>query len=404
MDQKPWVVFSDDLTGSMGLSILLKNEGVDVEVLTLPERETEIDFTNRVLVVNTDTRGKPGKEAEEAMRTFVSRFKGKVEFGKRFDTTLRGYLHMELEVILDAHPKLTALIVPAYPSGERITVGGYQLLKGSLLENTEVADDPDWPITSSYVPGYFNKKYEPRLYSLEELHSLSPEGLKSSIEADRKEYRIIIFDSGDEGDVDKIAEATALMEGVLPVSTGVYVSRFLGKRLAPQKKTFSLAIVGSTTVNTGRQVAYIESKNRTAFIDIESSALERFDEERIESLIRDINCEEIDLLIVRTTGPVLPEKRRDLVEILSLTGMKLLREQKDNVNGLILSGGETAIELLKQMDAQRIEPKVELDPLIMGGRVSKGEFEGLKILTKGGLMGDLKCLHRALIWFRKDET
>ncbi len=43
-------------------------------------------------------------------------------------------------------------IVPALPSNERITKNGNVYVKGQLLAETEVAEDPKTPVKESYIP------------------------------------------------------------------------------------------------------------------------------------------------------------------------------------------------------------------------------------------------------------
>lgn len=45
-----------------------------------------------------------------------------------------------------------AIIIPAYPSENKITVGGYQLIKGQPIERTEYARDVMNQLHESHVP------------------------------------------------------------------------------------------------------------------------------------------------------------------------------------------------------------------------------------------------------------
>jgi uncharacterized protein YgbK (DUF1537 family) len=74
------------------------------------------------------------------------------------------------------------------------------------------------------------------------------------------------------------------------------------------------------------------------------------------------------------------------------------------LSGLILSGGDTAMEFLHRLGVDFIEPVVELAPLMMGGRIKGTRRDALKVVTKGGLIGDLDGLYRALQWLRLEDA
>jgi uncharacterized protein YgbK (DUF1537 family) len=68
-------------------------------------------------------------------------------------------------------PDTVALVVPAYPASGRTTIGGYQLLNGSLLEETEVGRDPTWPISTSYLPSFFNGNFPLSCIAIDHVNS-----------------------------------------------------------------------------------------------------------------------------------------------------------------------------------------------------------------------------------------
>jgi uncharacterized protein YgbK (DUF1537 family) len=152
---RAFAALCDDLTGSSVQSILLKDRGLSVRQIIRPAGELPAPEDGEAIVINCDTRRRSPGEAQEIFRRFASLFPPSVGIGKRIDTTLRGHILDETAELLSARPGAAALVVPAYPASGRTTVGGYHLLGGSLLERTEVARDPLWPVSSSYVPGYF---------------------------------------------------------------------------------------------------------------------------------------------------------------------------------------------------------------------------------------------------------
>ena len=54
--------------------------------------------------------------------------------------------------MLEATGYDAAIVAPAFVQEGRITIGGYQLLKGIPIERTDAARDPKAPIYESYIP------------------------------------------------------------------------------------------------------------------------------------------------------------------------------------------------------------------------------------------------------------
>ncbi|HCL80087.1 MAG TPA: hypothetical protein DIC53_09005, partial [Synergistaceae bacterium] len=50
-----------------------------------------------------------------------------------------------------------------------------------------------------------------------------------------------------------------------------------------------------------------------------------------------------------------------------------------------------------------LAPEVEIQPLLMGGRILDGDFAGLKVATKGGLVGEEDGVYQAVRWLQKKE-
>ena len=72
-------------------------------------------------------------------------------FYKKIDSTLRGNVAVEILTALEATEKDIAIICPAFIQEGRVTVGGYQLVKGIPIERTEAARDPQAPIYESNI-------------------------------------------------------------------------------------------------------------------------------------------------------------------------------------------------------------------------------------------------------------
>jgi uncharacterized protein YgbK (DUF1537 family) len=401
---EPIVAISDDLTGTLGLSILCENENLPTVAIARYAVPEEIPRTDSVVVVNTDTRRLPAEEVEKRMRALVESVPPEVHIGKRFDTTLRGHLGLELDVILSARPESRALVVPAYPSGGRTTVGGYQLLDGIPVERTEVAHDSAWPVKSGYVPDFFSGTHSVGRVELTVVNE-GTEAIREAVGRAFEENRIVVVDAVTDADVESIATAARdLPLEIVPVSTGVFLSTFLRTRYGQKADGFVLAVVGTPTENTKRQLRQLENKARVVYCELEFdgrneiSAATTFDR-----FVQRFERDATDVLVVRPVGPRVEDRRDEILGSLVELGGHFLDAYSAQITGLFLSGGDTAVGLLEKVEAKRIRPEVEFGSLIMGGRILDGPYTGLKVTTKGGLVGDESTLVRAYTWIQKEH-
>jgi len=78
---------------------------------------------------------------------------------KRIDSTIRGNLGAETDALLEViDPDSIAVVVASYPDSGHATSGGYLLVEGMPVQETDVAKDPMNPITSSYIPDIIRKQ------------------------------------------------------------------------------------------------------------------------------------------------------------------------------------------------------------------------------------------------------
>ena len=79
------------------------------------------------------------------------------------------------------------------------------------------------------------------------------------------------------------------------------------------------------------------------------------------------------------------------------TVVKILKET-EKFEGVYSSGGDITIALLEKLKAIGVEIREEVIPLAAYGRLIGGDFPNLKLVSKGGMVGDEKtiklCLHK----------
>src|SRR3712207_5328518 len=124
-------VVADDITGANTSAARMMTGGLSARtVVELDEIEPALR-TMDVVAVSTSSRDLPAAEAAARVRAAMQAA-GDVPFvAKRVDSTLRGNVGAELDAVLDALGDTSrALVVPAFPTAGRTTVGGVQHVDG----------------------------------------------------------------------------------------------------------------------------------------------------------------------------------------------------------------------------------------------------------------------------------
>lgn len=401
---RSFAALCDDLTGSSVQSILLKDRGLSVRQIIRSGGEVPVPRDGDVLVINCDTRRRSPGEAKEVFRRFASLLPPSAGIGKRIDTTLRGHLCDETAELLSARPGALALVVPAYPASGRTTVGGYHLLGGSLLERTEVARDPLWPVSSSYVPGYFSGKFSCGLVAMETV-KLGPAAVTEALSAlVSNGTRVVVADAMTGEDIEILAEgAASLAAEIIPVDPGPFTAAFLGRKLPGRKAGTALAVIGSTSEKTARQIAWTEGKLRCARFTLLPGEQTENALPRLRAFLADLQ-EHADFLLIRPSPEIVRGSENATAAVLADLGRETLSILGKKICGILLSGGDTAAMFFEGSGAASLAPGEEIQPLMMGGRILDGEFAGIAAVTKGGLIGEEDGIYRAVQWLRKERT
>lgn len=396
---KSFAVLCDDLTGSSVQSILLKDRGLPVrQIIRLADTPPSPPRDGEALVVNCDTRRRAPKEAEEIFQRIVRALPADTGIAKRIDTTLRGHLAVETAALLDVRPNAVAMVVPAYPSSGRTTVGGYQLLNGSLLERTEVARDPLWPVSTSFLPSYFCG-FSVAMLGMEIVRKGEQATSNALSRLLSDGARIIVADAITENDIETLAAAAlAVKEEIIPVDPGPFTAALLSRRLSRGTPETVLAIIGSTSEKTRKQLAWLDGKIPAEVFAFSPSE----PTEEVFTRLRDFLGADrpLPFLTLRPDPRVEKGSEERTARLLAALGREALTVLGGRVRGILLSGGDTAAMFFEEAGATALLPEAEIQPLMMGGRILDGAFAGLKTVTKGGLIGEEDAVYKAILWLR----
>lgn len=148
-------IVADDLTGANDTALQFFLKGCNTQIILDENADYEHISLTQGWAISTESRNIPSDEARERVQKVCEIFSEKLNiefYYKKIDSTLRGNIAVEILEMLDATGKECAVIAPAFPAEGRVTVGGYQLLRGIPIERTEMARDPHSPIYESYIP------------------------------------------------------------------------------------------------------------------------------------------------------------------------------------------------------------------------------------------------------------
>ena len=407
-------IIADDLTGATDTGVQFRKFGMKTLVL-LEANPGEWIRQADVAVLDTDSRAIDALLAADrvhaACRMFASHGIG--DLYKKVDSTLRGNVGAEIAAAAEDFQPMVTIVAPAFPKTGRNTVGGYQLLQGVPISRTEIARDPKTPVHEAYIPKLLAAYGGERL-GLIPLHIVDAgaaaiAAAMQELIADGKTW--IVCDAASEENLRHIAEAAIPFEKVLWVGSAGLAEQLAHakgwvKPAAEEKEKFHCASVvvaaGSVSETTRQQVRqYVEIADAVNLVLDPLAAINSPQTEgrRLSDLatplIKERNivlsCSNERSVIEQavTSGEKAGLNAGDVAQrIASAMGIAVAELVEQGVEGLFLTGGETAISCCRTMGATGLEISQEVVPGIPLGRLMGGVAQGLPIVTKAGAFGD----------------
>lgn len=422
-------VIADDLTGANATGVKLVDQGLDVH--TYFNEETSITTASDVSVcINTESRYIAGQDAKQRVNKAIQTLRDyKVDvLTKRIDSTFRGNIGKELDAMLEElSSKTVAIIVPSYPSSNRILIGGFLLVNGVPLQQTDVSNDPVTPLKDSYLPKILKKQTDKNIA----LVTLDKVMLgKSSIEQEINRYinrdiKLIMLDATCEQDIESIAKAMLNITSrqLIPVDPGPLTNYYIAnlqKHIQHNEKI--LVSIGSATSVTTQQVQFLEKKLNAVPVYINPNKLVNFDnslqDEVARSITKTIKVHEYgNVIIITTNHPEvnsvdiqrLAEKKGVSIDLLTKrissglakVSKSLIENSEGKIQACFFSGGDTTASFCKTVHAKGMKLEKELMPLVAHVTLLKGDFPNLPIVTKGGMVGEPDAIYKSVIYLQK---
>ena len=431
-------IIADDLTGANDTALQFLLNGADTKILLTNDiSKKNEELHSQAWAISTESRNISPQEAFERVHTCTKLIIDKINpdyLYKKIDSTMRGNIATEVMAALETLGWDCAVIMPAFPQEGRITVGGYQLLKGIPLERTEMAQDPHSPITESHLPTLLKLQLGESLKNLvgtielkDVLDGAGPILLKITelIKAGKK---IIIADSSSVTDLEQIALAIQKSNyNILPVgnASGAKVFSnlwFKDKNITEERLPIKLPnlpkliISGSATQITANQVKNFENdeeyKYNSCIIKLDSNTiLNGVQNNLVESILSNLNSGKI--VLVHTSELVenfdgFSQDNADaeltkakfasmITDFLAELTKKVLEKQNAV---LITLGGETSYKCCDAIGADQLS---QLDEVLPAIAISKNIESGQYIITKSGNLGNLNIISDILGYLKKHE-
>lgn len=425
-----FVIIADDLTGANATCSMIKKTGLQTASLMVLEEKTiprDID----VLAVSTGSRAITFEEAYDRVRkaTRVLKSKDILVYNKRTDSTLRGNLGPEIHAVLDElGDDRIAIAVPAYPDTGRIVFNGEMLVNGVLLENSDAGRDAKAPVDSSNVEYLFSKNFKGKIKSvfLKDISKGSKHIERIIKEEKAKGTKLLIFDSITNKDISVVTEAV-LSSGVdcIAVDPGPFTLDMIRETLdRGNQMNKVLMTVGSVTDITIEQLQELIRSYQPYIVNVNAMDLivpdTRYGEiERATKMAKEGMAQPHNEIVLVTTTPLRNEGKLDLkviaqrnhrtvdeASLMISTGLAKISKEVlvsgDSLAGVFVSGGDITVALCEELHSVGVEIKEEIVPLAAYGRLIGGEMDNLRIVSKGGMVGDKDTMKLCIERLRGD--
>ncbi|GGB42375.1 four-carbon acid sugar kinase family protein [Fictibacillus barbaricus] len=407
---KKMIMIADDLTGACDAGVQFTQKGFKTVVCF--DKESANGIQADVIVLDTNSRALPQHEAYCAVKDTVAHLKAE-ELGliyKKIDSTLRGNLGIELDALMDSLAFDFAVIAPALPSLGRTTKEGIHYLHEVPIELTEIANDPKTPVKDSTIINLLSMQSRrgaslfPKYLLKENKNSV----LDHVIERLEKKDSLFVCDAESETDLKEIVNAfSRLPYKILWIgSAGLAEWLPAGQRqisrspnFEPDKKQLPVLVVaGSRSGVAKKQVDTLlrSSDIKQVLLSVEmlpeednrDSEIYRCQEELNRYLIKGL-----DVVLHVDQGSSVTDDLPSLIEA-SLSQIVSVASRDIKLNGIVLTGGDTAKAICKELGVTGIELIDEVERGLPLSRMIGGP--GLLTVTKAGAFGTDSSLHHAV--------
>jgi uncharacterized protein YgbK (DUF1537 family) len=380
------LIVADDLSGAADCGIACAVQGLDTLVV-LDEASVDAE----VLAVDANTRAMAPNEAAVETARLVHKYarEGQQVLFKKFDSTLRGHIGVELAAALEAwrsavnRSSAIVVVAPAFPTTGRTTIGGRQWLDGVQLE----PDLPDILETAGLQTSRVG------------LEVVRSGRLPGFLQTNGEAATAFVCDAETEADLRSIGEAAASLRERAVWAGSAGLARCLPPALnvpakrpraavPPDRKGPVLVVVGSLAPLSRRQAAVLAATNELAVVTVRPQGLLagpgaqewREDQDLVVRALADGR----DVLTVLGAEE---RVQSDMASHLCSALARMLAPCRAAIAALVLTGGETARGVLTAFGMRSLVPIREVEPGVPLALASTENGERLPVITKAGAFG-----------------
>jgi D-threonate/D-erythronate kinase len=374
-------VIADDLTGAADTGVQFVHAGYRTAVFF---RATEVLADDLDAVAfDTDSRAMPAGFAAKRVLDAARVARGARIVYKKLDSTLRGNVAAELASALGGARRERAVVAPAFPAAGRTTVGSIQRVHSVPVDETEMANDPHTPVSEAHVPSLLADAF-PSVGALGAGDLADPERVRLALE----ENECVVADADSDADLEALVRAVpdparvlwAGSAGLALALGSVYPGPCAGDTGLQRARVHPvLVVVGSLSGVAREQVRRLVGEYGEVDVPIEAGGAGAL--ERTVAAVRAALARR-ECAVVHS-----PEDRVASSESVlgSLAEVVALLSERGLVEGLVLTGGATAVEVARRLGASgiRLEGEVETG-------VPRGTLIGPRpypVVTKAGGFG-----------------
>ena len=440
-----FVLIADDLTGANDSGVQLAKCGLKTSVLF--QMDAQAAQEQDAVVLNTDSRSVSRAEAYWRVKkasAFVQPLSPDIVY-KKIDSTLRGNIGAEIDAVYDTFQPDLVIIAPAYPQNGRKIVNGFHYLHGRLLHETEIAVDPKTPVTESFLPKLLQEQTSRRvaLITCSELREGAVAAADKLIGLRESAVPYVVFDSETEEDLLLIVEAVSrsgcrvvwtgsaglayhlavslshpvpaatLVAAATASTVNTVYTNYTTKATSHLQDRSVLVVMGSVSARARRQLEELLIQSDMEGVQIQSDLLvsdqmtRKREIERVCELASQVLNRKMSLALYSSAGQDDMAKTKQagrfhgmepaqigdsIAAALGEVAGRLL--ERFEVDGIVMTGGDTAGHICQRLGAARFELIDEVE-----GGVPFGKLFGRKELyavTKAGSFGSEHVLIHAV--------
>lgn len=397
-------IIADDLTGANDTGVQFSKNGCPTMVILDPENVEALSPSQEVWSINSDTRHLSGAQAYNIVyKLALSLRKGRTQqIYKKIDSTMRGHPGAEIEALMDAWEAPMALVVPAFPANNRVVRDGSVYVDQTLI---------------CHVPSVLQSEMSRKIgwIGLYEIRQGVPY-LRDRIIKAAKDYPVLVFDAVIEQDLEAISQTIKHLPSEIILAGSAGLASFLSPSCS--EKTLEedipaqgivLVVAGSHNSMTASQIQELAhyTGQKPIWINTNNilngySDLEQDRAFKEASQVIDNQCMilAVDSLL-QNSGQPIQEDVNSIVAVLGNLVKIIVSSVKPKA--LVVTGGDTSLQVCKTLGAVGIHLTRELLRGIPLGYLVGGIADGIPIITKAGGFGTQNSFIQLVDQFALDQ-